>query len=192
MLGNVPWCLMSIVKMREVLVVLISGPIASGKSALSRAVAAQLEEASGASVAVIDLDLVYEMLDRGPKADERVWAQARRIAGRLGSVLLGEGHSVVVEGGDFGTDAALAEFENELPPQAAVRLVLLGVDFETALKRARSDDSRSVSKDRAFLAACYAEFRTEWLGRNALNLDTGSASLAETARSVVDWLALAR
>jgi cytidylate kinase len=31
-----------------VLVVLISGPIASGKSALSRAVAAQLEEASGA------------------------------------------------------------------------------------------------------------------------------------------------
>ena len=75
--------------------VLISGPIASGKSALSRAVAAQLEEASGASVAVIDLDMVYEMLDRGPKADERVWAQARRIAGRLGSVFLGEGRSVV-------------------------------------------------------------------------------------------------
>jgi shikimate kinase len=174
------------------LVVLISGPIASGKSALSRAVAAQLEEASGASVAVIDLDLVYEMLDRGPKADERVWAQARRIAGRLGSVLLGEGRSVVVEGGDFGTEAALAAFESELPPQAAVRLVLLSVDFETALKRARSDDSRGVSKDRAFLAAHYVEFRTEWLGRDALNLDTGSASLAETARSVVAWLAPAR
>jgi shikimate kinase len=174
------------------LVILISGPIASGKSALSRAVAAQLEEASDAPVAVIDLDLVYEMLDRGPKADERVWAQARRIAGRLGSVLLSEGRSVVVEGGDFGTKAALAEFETELPPPAAVRLVLLSVDFETALKRARSDHSRGVSKDRAFLAAHYAEFRTDWLGRDALNLDTGSASLAETARSVVAWLAPAR
>jgi hypothetical protein len=66
------------------------------------------------------------------------------------------------------------------------------LDFETALKRARSDDSRGVSKDRAFLAAHYAEFRTEWLGRDALNLDTGSASLAETTPSVVDWLALSR
>ena len=174
-----------------VLVVLISGPIASGKSALSRTVAAQLEEASGASVAVIDLDLIYEMLERGPKADERVWAQARRIAGRLGSVLLGEDHSVVVEGGDFGTEAALAEFESELPPHAAVRLVLLSVDFETALKRARRDDSRGVSKDKAFLAAHCAAFRTEWPGRDFLNLDTSSASLAETARSVVDWLARA-
>src|SRR6185312_12786950 len=84
-----------------VLVVLISGPIASGKSALSRAVAAQLEESSGASSAVIDLDLVYEMLwvRDGRKDDERVWAQARRVAGRLGSVLLGEGRAVVMEGG---------------------------------------------------------------------------------------------
>ena len=73
--------------------VLISGPIASGKSALSRAVAARLEESSGASSAVIDLDLVYEMLwvRDGRKNDERVWAQARRVAGRLGSVLPGEG-----------------------------------------------------------------------------------------------------
>jgi shikimate kinase len=171
------------------LVVLISGPIASGKSALSRAVAAQLEEASGVSVAVIDLDLVYEILDRRPKADARVWAQARRVAGRLARVLLGEGCSVVVEGGDFATEAALAEFERELPPQAAVRLVRLSVDFETALERARGDDSRGVSKDSSFLAAHYEDFRTEWLGRDALNLDTGSGSLAETARSVVDWLA---
>ncbi|MFL5950191.1 MAG: adenylyl-sulfate kinase [Gaiellaceae bacterium] len=178
------------VRMAGVLVVLISGPIASGKSTLSRAVASQMEKASGASVAVIDLDLVYEMLDRGPKADERIWTEARRITGRLASVLLGEGRSVVVEGGDFDTDAALAEFESELPPQATVRPVLLSVDFETALKRARSDDSRGVSKDRVFLAAHYAEFRTDWLGRDALNLDTGTASLAETARSVVDWLAL--
>jgi hypothetical protein len=72
-----------------------------------------------------------------------------------------------------------------------VRLVLLSVDFETALKRARSDESRGVSKDRAFLAAHYAEFRTEWLGRDVLNLDMGSSTLAEAARSVVDWLALA-
>lgn len=177
-----------------VYVVVISGPISSGKSALSRAVAAQLEETTGVLASVVDLDLVYEMLDvrRGPKNDERVWSQARRIAGRLGTVMLGEGRSAVVEGGDFATEAALAEFESELPAEAVVRLVLLGVDFETAFQRARSDDSRGVSRDRTFLLAHYAEFRTEWPGRDALQLDTGSASLTETARSVVEWVTRAR
>jgi len=97
-----------------------------------------------------------------------------------------------VEGGDFSTEEQLAEFEHELPEDAAVRLVRLDVDFETALRRARTDDSRGVSKDAAFLSSHYNEFRTEWVDRDVLKLDTGSASLAETARSVVDWLTLAR
>jgi len=77
-----------------------------------------------------------------------------------------------------------------LPEDAAVRLVRLHVDFETALGRVRADDSRGVSKDAAFLSSHYAEFRTNWGDRDVLKLDTGSASLAETARSVVDWLTL--
>jgi hypothetical protein len=99
---------------------------------------------------------------------------------------------VVVEGGDFSTEEQFAEFEHELPEDAAVRLVRLDVDFETALRRARADDSRGVSKDAAFLSRHYAEFRIDWGDRDVLKLDTGSASLAETARSVVDWLTLAR
>jgi len=46
------------IRIARVLVVVIGGPIASGKSALSRAVAAQLEEAEEVARAVIDLDLV--------------------------------------------------------------------------------------------------------------------------------------
>jgi hypothetical protein len=79
-----------------------------------------------------------------------------------------------------------------LPEDAAVRLVRLDVDFEAALRRARADDSRGVSKDATFLSRHYAKFRTDWDDRDILTLDTGSASLAETARSVVDWLTLAR
>jgi adenylylsulfate kinase-like enzyme len=176
-----------------VLVVLISGPIASGKSALGRAVAGRLDEIAG-SCAVIDLDLVYEMLDprRRPKSDQQLWAEARRVAGGMAGVLLREGRSVVVEGGDFSSEQQLAEFEHELPEDAAVRLVRLDVDFETALRRARADDSRGVSKDAAFLSSHYAEFRTHWGDRDILKLDTGSASLAETAGSVIGWLTLAR
>jgi shikimate kinase len=177
-----------------VLVILISGPIASGKSALGRAVAGRLDEIAGSCCAVIDLDLVYEMLDprQRPKSDQHLWAEARRVAGGLAGVLLREGRSVVVEGGDFSTQEQLAEFEDELPEGVAVRLVRLDVDSETALRRARADDSRGVSKDAAFLSRHYAEFRTDWGDRDVLKLDTGSASLAETAGAIVDWLTSAR
>lgn len=177
-----------------VLVVLISGPPASGKSALGQAVAGRLDGVPGSCCAVVDLDLVYEMLDprRRPKSDQQLWAEARRVAGGIAGVLLREGRSVVVEGGDFSTEEQLAEFEHELPEDAAVRLVRLDVDFETALRRARADDSRGVSKEADVLSRHYAEFRTDWGDRDVLNFDTRSASLAETARSVVDWLTLAR
>jgi shikimate kinase len=141
---------------------------------------------------VIGLDLVYEMLDpqRGPKGDRSVWAEARRVAGGLTGVLLREGRAVVAEGGDFVTEQELAEFERELPEQTAVRLVRLDVDFDTALRRVRADESRGVSKDQAFLASHYAEFRTDWGDRDVLQLDTGTASLGKTARAVVEWLRL--
>src|SRR5262245_3225183 len=99
----------------RVLVVLMSGPIASGKSALGRTVAGLLDEMAGSCCAVIDLDLVYEMLDpRGrPKSDQHVWAEARRLAGGMAALLLRAGRSAVVEGGGFSTEEQLAEFEHE-------------------------------------------------------------------------------
>ena len=172
------------------LVVLISGPIASGKSALSRAVAVRLEEEHGISSAVIDLDLVYEMLDprQEPKDDEQLWAHARRVAGQLASVLLGEGRSVVVEGGDFASTEALAEFTSGLLDGTVLRLVLLDVDVDTACQRARNDETRGISKDSEFLAAHYATFSADWSGYDVLRLDTATASLSETASAVVRWL----
>ena len=58
------------------LIAVIGGPIASGKSSLGRATAARLQTVCGAEVGVIDLDLIYEMLDPRarsgrPKSDER-------------------------------------------------------------------------------------------------------------------------
>jgi shikimate kinase len=172
-----------------VLVVVIGGPIASGKSALSRAVAARLEEAEAVATAVIDLDLVYEMLDprRRTKDDPDLWAEARRVAGRLTTALLAESRCVVAEG-EFASDQALDEFVSELPGTADLRLVLLDVDFETALKRASADAARGLSKDETFLSRHYREFRPEWVGPDVLRLDTTESTLGEAACAVVDWL----
>jgi shikimate kinase len=173
-----------------VLVVVISGPIASGKSTLSRALAAELD-GKGVAAAVIDLDLVYEMLDprRRVKDDAGLWADARRVAGRLTTALLAENRCVIAEG-DFATDQALNEFVAELPASADLRLVLLDVDLDTALKRASADPTRGLSKDQAFLSRHYSEFRPEWSGRrDVLRLDTARSTLGEASGTVLDWLA---
>jgi hypothetical protein len=175
-----------------VIVAVISGPIASGKSSLSRAAAARLQEVGETGAAVIDLDVVYEMLDpQGrpgrPKNDERLWSQARRTAGRLAAVFLAEGRCVIAEG-DFAEDHALCEFEAELPPDVQSRLVMLGVDFESALRRAQADPSRGLSRDPSFLSAHYREFAPQWHGRDVLELDTSALSLTEAAEAVVAWL----
>jgi len=177
------------IRIARVLVVVIGGPIASGKSALSRAVAAQLEEAEEVATAVIDLDLVYETLDprRRTKDNADLWAEARRVAGRLATALIAENRCVVAEG-EFASDQALDEFVGELPRTTDLRLVLLEVDFETAFERASADATRGLSKDEMFLSRHYREFRPEWVGHDVLRLDTSESTLGEAAQAVVDWL----
>lgn len=173
-----------------VFVVVITGPIASGKSTLGRAVAVELAN-RGTDSAVVDLDLVYEMLDaRGrsglAKSDERIWSESRRVAGRLGSSLLAEGRSVVAEG-NFAGNQALAEFEGELTSEVWLRLVVLDVDFDTALRRTEADPSRGLSKDPVFLSRHYEAFSARWQGREVLRLNTGALSLAQATDAVTAW-----
>lgn len=84
------------------LVIVISGPIASGKSTLAVAVVKEFERASTTAV-VLDLDLIYELLDRSgaPKNDAVMWGRARRMAAALTDALIEDGIDVVVAEGDF-------------------------------------------------------------------------------------------
>jgi shikimate kinase len=178
--------------MNFVHVVVISGPIASGKSTLGRAVAARLQETEGLEGAVIDLDLVYEMLDpQGrPKADPVTWSAARRVAGRLTTALLAEGRSVVAEG-DFAGEGALSEFASELPNDTQPHLVLLELTLAMAFERASADPTRGVSKNHTFLSKHYRDFASTWNDADVLHLDTSRATVEESANTVIEWLAVA-
>jgi adenylylsulfate kinase-like enzyme len=58
----------------------ISGPIAAGKSTVASALATAFRD-SGHTVAVVDLDRIYMMFDdRPPMTDPRTSRQARRTA----------------------------------------------------------------------------------------------------------------
>ena len=170
------------------IVVVVTGPIASGKSTVGRATAAELAR-RGLDSAVVDLDLVYEMFDpsRGPKTDEARWMEARQLAGKIATGLAGRRSAVVVEG-EFCTEAQRADLCNELPSDWRASFVTLTVDFEEAWRRAVADSSRGISKDRHFLAAHYRALGDAKPADGDLVVDTGSLSVSRAAHVVADWL----
>jgi adenylylsulfate kinase-like enzyme len=172
-------------------VLVVTGPIASGKSTLARAVACELGS-RGTKAAAVDLDLIYEILDpqRAPKNDLAKWAQARRVAARLTAALLVEGVDVVVEG-EFLTACERAEFTAALPRGIQPHFVTLLLSYDLALQRASRDQTRGLSRDPVFLRDHY-EAATRVLRdvpSTDLTLDTGAIGVAQASRFVVDWAA---
>jgi predicted kinase len=167
----------------------ITGPIASGKSTLALEVACELE-AVGVATAVVDLDLVYEMLDanRGAKTEQSKWSQARRLTARLADALLADGTAVVVEG-DFLTAAKRSELVEALASPVQTRFVTLRVSFDLALQRAQADPTRRLSQDPVFLRHHYETTATAVRDTPSTDLviDTGATGLSEAAAAVAAW-----
>jgi hypothetical protein len=136
---------------------------------------------------VLDLDLVYEMLDprREPKDDQARWKDARRMAGRIAAGLVGVRPAVVVEG-ELDTESERADFCDELPSGLKATFVTLAVDFEEAWRRAQADPTRGISRDRDFLVAHYAAHANLERNDGDLLLDTGRMNVSVCVRAVTD------
>jgi AAA domain len=151
-------------------VVVIAGPIGSGKSTVSRALATRLR-LSGRVVAVIDFDAIvamiggFEQLQRytsqaqtgNSAAPSPDWRKAARVAhGRLVGYWSSHGADVVVQG-PFASAAEEEPFLQELPPGIKLRRLRLMVSYEVALKRLVKDETpRNLSRDPAFLRAAHS------------------------------------
>ena len=135
------------------MLIVITGPIASGKSTLATAVAKRLESLD-TRAAVIDLDLVHESVRADSSATgDAAWDLARRRAAALASSLLADAVVVIAEG-SFNRPGNRATFARSLGPTGEpVHYVTLQVSFEEALRRAQRDPTRGRSRDPDFLAA---------------------------------------
>ena len=142
--------------------------------------------------AAVDLDLIYEMLDPSdsPKDDETTWRRARRASAKLAETLLAEGMRVVVVEGDFVSSAARSEFTEALDHVVGSYVVTLLVSLETALNRVKLDPSRGISRDPNFLRNHYRTTARDLQGAATIGLvvDTESMTVAESARTVADWV----
>lgn len=171
-------------------VVVITGPIASGKSTMARELARELER-MGIRTAVIDLDLVYDMVSDGrSKSDEATWALARHGAAALTNTFLDQRVAVVVAEGSFNTQADRAAYARHLDPPSDPLYVSLRVSYEEALHRAQGDPTRGVSRDPNFLAPYFAE-RSDLFADvppTDVVIDTEETTAAGAAATIADAL----
>jgi hypothetical protein len=125
--------------------------------------------------AVVDLDLVYEMLvdPATRKDDEATWARTQRVAVHLVQALLDEGARTVIVDGELELDGALR--------------VVLHAPLEMAYARVDADPTRTFSRDRVFLAEHYANASFE----GDLRFDTSEVNADAIADAIAKRLASA-
>jgi len=140
--------------------VVVTGPIASGKSSVTKMLAERLKEA-GRTTAVIDLDDIVAMLHAPVENVEQSWGRARDVHGRLVGDWLSSGVDFVIVDGPIYSQNETAALMRCVATGIAARRVMLLSTYEIALTRVAGDPSRGVSKDRVVLRLLYDAFARE-------------------------------
>jgi shikimate kinase len=142
---------------RVVQLVVITGPIGSGKSSVARGLAERFDSA-GWSVACVDLDDVVETLSAPLQDFETSWQRARRVHGALVGAWLRSGIDAVIAHGPFYTAEETTALLAEVPPSQEQRRVMLLAPFEVALQRVAHEPDRFWSRDPGVLRRTHERF----------------------------------
>lgn len=172
------------------MLIVVVGPIASGKSTVAGAIGQRLRS-TGRTVAVLDLDDLVDTLGGFATLDADRFEQAQTVFGRLVGAWLGAGVDVVAHGPFVDRDeqeALLAAVPDGVRP----RRVLLTVPYEVALERVGRDPDRVLSRLPEILRAAHDRFGAlqPTLPPNEWTFDTSRTSVEtivdEVAAAVLD------
>lgn len=168
----------------------MNGPIASGKSTFSAALADVLR-IEGHSVAVVGLDEVFFMIRSFPDASlDDMWDLARIAHAGLVRSFLATDVAVVVVEGPFFEDAHRELLLDDLDDGVDPFWITLTVAYDEALRRVSLDETRGISKDPDFLRMTHDNFWSAHRSsdRSDLLLDTHDATAQQLAAFVVAQL----
>jgi adenylylsulfate kinase-like enzyme len=170
---------MALVDPNLVLVVIV-GPQASGKSTVASALCTELRN-QREQVALVELDLIAGISAPKSSAD---WDTAHRIF----EVVVGEwaraGMTCVIAEGS-GSEVEVVRLLDQTPPGARVLTVAATVPFGIALERAQGDPTRGISKEYNFLNGVYEAWSRELEAiAPDLTLDTSQHTLEECVGQV--------
>ena len=165
--------------------VLIAGPIAAGKSAVSRALADALR-ADGHRLALVELDQIADMA-RPTLPD---WADAHRLFASVTSQWLQTELDLVIAE-SVSSRSELDLVLGNVPAGTPLLTAVLTCDADTALRRAQADPTRGVSRQEDFLRRVHADWALQLPQLPAdLVLDTAAVPLAESVRRIRAALAM--
>jgi hypothetical protein len=169
---------------------LLTGPVGGGKSTVALALAERLRM-DDRRVAVIDLDLLYEMARQTPDyGDEAIWRVARRAAAALAESFWADGLDTVIVEGEFFCQAELDALTERLTTPAARHFFTLDVTYPQALAHVAGDPTRGASRDPVFLHWLHAQFTLAlpWQRTVGPVLTVGARTPAELAESIARML----
>jgi shikimate kinase len=167
--------------------VLITGPIASGKTTAALALATKVRE-TGLRAAAIDMDVMVEMLAGTDwsliTAEDR--RSGQRIAASTIDRLIGEGAKVVAAAGStisrYEWDDVLAGIRSEV----STTFVLLEVSLEESIRRAHADPTRGATKNPAVVTRIYAENAQKSMRPYDLTVSTDGQTPDAVASTIAD------
>jgi shikimate kinase len=169
------------VRLRARLVVLI-GPIASGKSTVARKLIDQLVS-DGFTAARTEVDEMAAMIQAPGGLTIEHWHQAHVVHGALVAGWLGTLVNVVVAEGPIYSRREANALMTRVPVDTKLLRVLLWTSFHSALERVKDDPARGLSRDRQFLQAAHERF---WSVRPQIDpFDLTFDTDTETADSIV-------
>lgn len=168
--------------------VVIVGPIASGKSTIARALGAELR-AKGRRVAVLDLDDMIDSIGGFVDLEPEQFHRAQLVLGQLVGSWLYHRFDVIVHGPFFSPEENWA-LTHALGAHTHPRRVLLRIDLAVAIDRVGSDPDRMLARYSEVLEATYARFDelrsalppSEW------TFDTSRESVGHIVQSLTESL----
>jgi len=154
--------------------VLVSGPVASGKTTVALELA-RIARGRGQRAAAIDMDSLVEMVagNDWTLVQSDHWRLARELAAAIADRLFENAVEVVLLAGPFFNPKEREHLLQRLASLASTCFVMLRVSLPQSLRRAQADSSRRVlTRDADFLAKIYATIDWAALPRQDVDLDT--------------------
>ena len=139
------------------------------------------------ATAVVELDELHARETHGSAGldgDTATWRAARGAAGALADSFITDGVAVVIVEGSFQTERDRQVFAETLgsTPDVYVSLV---VTYDEALRRARSDPTRGISRDPGFLRTYFEGLAASSRPDTDLVIDTESITEKQAVAVVV-------
>ncbi len=172
-------------------VVLVNGPIASGKTTVARLLA-DLVRSKGHKAASIDLDdLVW--MNGGTdwlRINRQHWQVAREGAAVLVNWLFASGTSLVAVAGPFFDATDRAQLIDALDGSPRTTIVTLRVSLPEAIRRAQADPTRLLSKNPDLLTKLYDSIDWRCLPSDGLEFVTEGRPADTTVEDIAYALRL--